>query len=337
MELDPRILEIAEGIRSMKIRGAGKIARSAAEALKIAAETYKGPSDPDEFKKYMERVADLIISTRPTAVSLPNAVYYVMFILEKTSGTVNELREAVVKRSEEFIKKSLEAVKIIGEIGARRIVNDAIVLTHCHSTAAASVIITAYKMGKIRRVYSTETRPFYQGRITARHLLEAGVPVVQIPDSSVRYIMQEVDQVVVGADTIASNGAVVNKVGTSQVALAAHEARVRVFVAAETYKFSPMTVIGELVPIEFRDPTEVVPMEWIQKHPHVKVLNPAFDVTPPEYIDAIITEEGVIPPQAAILVLLEKFGWALEKIKQGVEHRVKFEDTVEALGNEHSG
>ncbi len=329
LNLDKRILEIADGIKTMRIRGAGKIARAAAEALKIAAETYRGPRDPGEFRKYMERIAELIISTRPTAVSLPNAVYYVMYALERTSGGVDELIHAVTSRAEEFIKNSLEAVKRIGEIGARRIKSGATVLTHCHSTAAVSVIKTAYEMGKIEKVYSTETRPFYQGRITTRQLLEAGVPVIQIPDSSVRYIMHEVDQVVVGADTITSNGAVVNKIGTSQIALAAHEARVRVFVAAETYKFSPMTVIGELVPIEFRPETEVVPEEWIRKHPNVKVLNPAFDVTPPEYIDAIITEEGVIPPQAAILVLIEKFGWALEKIKQGAIHKVEFEESLE--------
>lgn len=329
MEIPPKVLEIAEGIKTMKIRGAGKIARAAAEALKVAALEYKGPMNERDFRKYMARIADLILSTRPTAVSLPNAVLYVMYRLMTSSGSIKELIETVVRTADRFIQESLEAVKRIGEIGAKRIKDDAIVLTHCHSTAAVSVIVTAYKMGKIRRIYSTETRPFYQGRITMKHLLEAGVPATQIPDSAVRYIMHEVDQVIVGADTIASNGAVVNKVGTSQVALAAHEARVRVFVAAETYKFSPATVIGELVPIEFRPSTEIVCKEWLEKHPSIEVLNPSFDVTPPEYIDAIITEKGVIPPQAAILVLMDRFGWAFSKIKQGEFGKLKFEETIE--------
>ncbi len=329
MKVPKKVLEIADGIRTMRIRGAGKIARAAAEALKIAALEYDGPMDEKSFRKYMARIADLVISTRPTAVSLPNAVYYVMYRLMTSQGGVNELREAVVNAADQFIQESLEAVRKIGEIGARRIKNNSVILTHCHSTAAVSVITTAYRMGKVVKVYSTETRPFFQGRITTRHLLEAGVPVIQIPDSAVRYVMHEVDHVVVGADTIASNGAVVNKVGTSQVALAAHEARVRVFVAAETYKFSPSTVIGELVPIEMRSPEEIVPREWIEAHPNIEILNPAFDVTPPEYIDAIITEIGVIPPQAAILVLMDRMGWALSKLKQGELGKIFFEETLE--------
>jgi len=306
-----RVLEIASGIREMKIRGAGRIARAAAEALKIAALSYNGVEDLVLFKKYMVEVGELLISTRPTAISLPNAVVYVLSSL-RNSSSFSEARESVIKQADNFIRESEEATKRISLIGAKRIKENSIVLTHCHSTAAVGVIIEAYKQGRVVRVYSTETRPFYQGRVTYTQLAKSGVPVVQIPDSAVRYVINEVDYVVVGADTVTSNGAVVNKVGTSQVALAAKEARTRVYVAAESYKFSPLTLIGELVTIEYRSPEEIVSREWIEKHPRVKVLNPVFDVTPPEYIDAIITEYGVIPPQAAVLILVEKLGWALD-------------------------
>ncbi|MCC6035166.1 MAG: ribose 1,5-bisphosphate isomerase [Desulfurococcaceae archaeon] len=306
-----RVLEIASGIREMKIRGAGRIARATAEALKIAALSYNGVEDLVLFKKYMVEVGELLISTRPTAISLPNTVVYVLSSL-RNSSSFSEARESVVKRADNFIRESEEATKRISLIGAKRIKENSIVLTHCHSTAAVGVIIEAYKQGRVVRVYSTETRPFYQGRVTYTQLAKSGVPVVQIPDSAVRYIINEVDYVVVGADTVTSNGAVVNKIGTSQVALAAKEARTRVYVAAESYKFSPLTLIGELVTIEYRSPEEIVSREWIEKHPRVKVLNPVFDVTPPEYIDAIITEYGVIPPQAAVLILVEKLGWALD-------------------------
>jgi ribose 1,5-bisphosphate isomerase len=329
-EVPSKVIEIAEGIKTMRIRGAGRIARAAAEALKIAALEYGGVKEISSFKKYMGKVADLLIATRPTAVSLPNAVMYVLASLHRANPrTFEDAVNAVVFSAEKFINESINAVKIIAETAAKRIRENSTILTHCHSSVAVSAIIEAYKLGRLVKVYSTETRPFFQGRITAKQLLENGVPVVQIPDSAVRYVMHEVDHVIIGADTVASNGAVINKIGTSQVALAAKEARVRVYVVAETYKFSPTTLIGEPVPIEFRDPAEIVPESWLRNHPRVKVLNPSFDVTPPEYIDAIITEIGVIPPQAAILVLMERLGWALDKIKQGGFTKIKFEDFTE--------
>ena len=163
------------------------------------------------------------------------------------------------------------------------------------------------------RVIATETRPKFQGYITARQLAKEGIDVVLIPDSAVRLAMKWVDKVVVGADTVTANGAVINKVGTSQIALTAKEARVRVFVAAETYKFSPITVLGELVVIEGRDPSEILDLETLRQYTLLKVRNPAFDVTPPGYIDAIVTELGVIPPQAAIMILRDFFGWTIQE------------------------
>ncbi len=308
------VVRIREDIRSMKIRGAGKIARAGAEALAKAAQAYRG-SDLNDFMKYMEEVANYVKSARPTAVSLPNAITYVISRLKRSEpSSVEEAKEIVIKTAEAFIKYSLNAVKIIGELGAKRIEYGDVIMTHCHSTAAVSVIVTAHKQGKVEKVYVKETRPKLQGLITAKALADAGLEVILIPDSAVRYYMKRINKVVVGADTVAANGAVVNKIGTSMVALAAKEARVRVYVAAETYKFSPMTVIGELVPIEIRDPTEIVSSDWIKKHPKVRIYNPVFDVTPPEYIDAIITERGVIPPQAALLILMEEYGLSIKEV-----------------------
>ncbi len=307
------VIKIAEDIKNMKIRGAGRIARAAAKALKNAAEEYKG-QEVKEFIEYMKSIAQLLVSTRPTAVSLPNAVAYVTSKLDKISKLtdISEAKRLIINKAEEFIEYSLKATDKIGEIGSRRIEDGDVILTHCNSSAAISVIVHAFKQGKKVKVYATETRPKFQGHITARTLLKEGINVTLIPDSAVRLVMKYVDKVVVGADTIAANGAVINKVGTSQIALAAHEARVRVFVAAETYKFSPATVVGELVTIEERSPLEVVDERFFKENKGVTVRNPAFDVTPPEYIDAIITEIGVIPPQAAILILKDMFGWAIK-------------------------
>ena len=307
-DLPKEVLEIREDIRTMKIRGAGRIARAAAMALAKAAEAFAG-KDVEDFVRYMEETATFLRGARPTAVSLPNAISFVMRRLrEKEVGAVEDGRRIVEEAAREFVEYSERAVDEIGELGARRFKNGDVVMTHCHSSAAAAVLAAAHRAGKVDRVYVKETRPRLQGLVAAKVLADAGLDVILIPDSAVRYFMKDVDRVIVGADAVAANGAVVNKVGTSVVALAAKEARVNFYVAAETYKFSPKTLIGELVPIEFRDPEEVVGREWLQEHPNVEVLNPVFDVTPAEYIDAIITERGVISPYAAPLILLEEYG-----------------------------
>lgn len=310
MKLPEEAERIADGIRSMRIRGAGLIARSAVEALQIVARQSKA-KDVEAFVEELTEAARFLLQTRPTAVSLPNGIRYVMHRVNGGKGraaTVEGIRSVAIQATEDFIENAKTAVHRIGEIGARRIRDGDVLLTHCNSSAAIEVMKTAWMQGRKFEVLVTETRPRFQGHITAHELAKAGIPVTLILDDAVRYFMQHVDKVLVGADAITANGALVNKIGTSMVALAAHEARVRVFVAAETYKFSPETMIGELVKIEDRDPAEMISPEQRRQIGSIKVLNPSFDVTPPEFIDLIITERGIIPPVGAILILEEVFG-----------------------------
>lgn len=294
-------------INRMEVRGAGKIARCAARALESCASSSMARTR-EEFLRELQESGKILISARPSAVSLPNAVRFILNRIKSSPGGVPELRTLTISTARDFIETSRRAVKVIGEIGARRIRDGETIMTHCHSNAALSVIITAWEQGKKIKVFATEARPRYQGHITARTLAEKGIPCTLIVDSAARTFMKEVDKVIVGADSIAANGAVINKIGTSQIALAANEARVVFMVAAESYKFSPMTLVGELVEIEERPSREVAdPL----KFKGVRIRNPAFDVTPPEYIDLIVTEKGVIPPQAAFVVIKEEFGWAL--------------------------
>ncbi|BEP16750.1 ribose 1,5-bisphosphate isomerase [Pyrofollis japonicus] len=316
------VLRIAEDIKTMRIRGAGRIARAAAEALMIAAEKYSGESLGD-FLNYMEGVARLLVSTRPTAVSLPNAVNYVMSVLrEKEYGSLEEARKAVIEKAREFIEYSRSALQRLGEIGARLIKTGDVILTHCNSSAVESVLRTAWRQGKRFKVFATETRPRFQGYITARDLAAEGIPVTLIPDSAVLTVIEKyrVTKVIVGADTVTANGAVINKIGTSQIALAAKLHGVTFIVATETYKFSPYTVVGQLVEIEERSPTEVLE----KPIPGLAIRNPAFDATPPEYIDMIVTERGIIPPKSAALLLWGMFRrHPVDKEKPQVE-----EDTI---------
>lgn len=296
-------------IKNMKIRGAGRIARAAVAALNEFAQSLHAETARQLYDELV-KAGEKLKTARPTAVSLPNAINFIIFAASKAverRDDPTELKKVVSEASSNFIQTSENAIKTIGEIGAKRIVDGDTVMTHCNSEAAISVLTTAHRMGKKIEVIVTETRPLMQGRSTASILAKRGLDVTLIPDSAVRLYMHKVDKVVVGADAIASNGAVVNKIGTSQIALAAHESRTRFYVAAETYKLSATTMLGELVEIEHRSPLEVVPSSWRKKNRRVKVMNPAFDVTPPEYIDIIITEQGVYPPQGIVLLMKELY------------------------------
>ncbi len=300
------VKQIARDIKTMRIRGAGRIARAAAMALKTVAETSKAKTTA-EFTRELDRASSLLLATRPTAVSLSNAVRFVTIGARQAKGAgLPTIRKTITSRADEFIKNSNEAVERIGKIGARRISKGDVILTHCNSESALSIIKTAFKQGKRVKVFVTESRPRLQGLLSARELSKAGIPTTLIVDSAVRHVIRDVDKVVVGADSIAANGAVINKIGTSQIALVAHEARVPFFIAAESYKFHPGTLTGKLVEIEERDPKEVVDPK---RFPRVKIRNPAFDITPAEYIDIIVTERGIIPPSAAYTVIQELFGW----------------------------
>jgi ribose 1,5-bisphosphate isomerase len=303
-----QVQEVAEKISSMEIRGAGRIARGAADALKdFAAQSSEG--DAQGYLEQLREAGNVLISARPTAVSLPNAVRYIIYRVENSKiEDAEKLRELTVQTAQEFINNSLDAVEKIGLYGARRIADGDTIMTHCNSSAALEVIKSAWREGKDIKVIASEARPRYQGHITVRELATEGIPATLIVDSAVRTMMKEVDKVVVGADCIAANGAVINKIGTSQIALCAHEARVLFFVAAETYKFHPETYLGEIVEIEERDSSEVAdPAEF----EGIIIKNPAFDITPSEYIDLIITERGLIPPQAAIMIIKDEFGGAV--------------------------
>jgi ribose 1,5-bisphosphate isomerase len=230
-------------------------------------------------------------------------------VLQYSGETLEEKKENLIERADEFIRW-VDAAKLeIGKIGVRRIKHGSTILTHCNSSAALSVIKEAHRAGKDIDVFATESRPRLQGHLTVRELREEGIPVTLIVDSAVRYFMREIDYVIVGADAITVNGALINKIGTSQIALAANEFRVPFMVAAETYKFSPKTLAGETVVIEERSAGEVAHDELISIG--VRVRNPAFDITPRRYIDLIITEIGAIPPEMAYLVIKERFGFKL--------------------------
>jgi len=304
------VSDTAEKIKKMEIRGAGRIARAAVAALRAHSEMVSS-TDLAAYREEMATAANLLITTRPTAVSLPNAVHLVMRSLSQDTLSVSSAKEAFSRACQSFIHSSEKAVQHIGEVGARHIRDGDVVLTHCNSEAALECLLEAHRKGVSFSVYATEVRPGNQGLLTIGTLNRAGIPTTYIVDSAVRYFMKEVDRVIVGADAVSVIGAVVNKIGTSQIALAAHEARTSFLVAAETYKFAPRTILGEYIEIEERDSSEVLPVALAETLPHITVRNPVFDVTPPEYVDLILTEEGAIPPQMAYIIIRDYLGWEI--------------------------
>jgi ribose 1,5-bisphosphate isomerase len=183
-----------------------------------------------------------------------------------------------------------------------------VILTHCHSSTVTHVLRKAKQQGKRFEVVCTETRPVLQGRITAKEMLKLGIKTTMIVDSAVRYFMNHVDIVIVGADAITSEGNVVNKIGTSAVALAAHEARTPFYVASELLKFDPATTCGDCEGIEERNSDEV----WKDAPNNLIIRNPAFDVTRRDYIHGLICEEGIVSPHTVLEIVNRKYPWIFQ-------------------------
>ena len=296
--------DTVKAIKDMEIRGAGRIARACASCIGDVARSGKWKS-LDDMRKDVISARDKIIASRPTAVSLLNGVQYTLKGFDDCKD-VQEAVNLITKNSGDFIKLSEEAVERIGIIGARRIKDGAIIMTHCNSSAALACIKQAHRSGKKVKVYATESRPWRQGILTVNELAKEGIDVTLIIDGAVRSVMKKVDIVLVGADTITSNGALINKIGTSQLALAANEARVPFVVCSETYKISPQTLFGDMVTIEERDTGEIIRKGEVPDS--VKVFNPVFDSTPAKYIDGIITEIGIVSPGSVYEIMMRQFG-----------------------------
>lgn len=295
----------ASDIEEMEIRGAATIADAAAEALGVQAEE-SDATEPEAFKASMRRAARELYQTRPTAVSLPNAL---RFVLQGMEGeTVPQLRESILEASREFRADLENARERLGRIGANRIRNGDLIMTHCHSTDALATIEHAIADGKAVEAIVKETRPRNQGHITAARLREMGVPVTLIVDNAANRYLNDVDSVLVGADSIAADGSVINKIGTRSLAVNARERGTPIVVAAQTIKLHPGTLTGHTVEIEMREESEVITDEQRSEIGDIDVANPAFDVTPPRHVDAIITERGQYPPESIVSLMRELYG-----------------------------
>jgi methylthioribose-1-phosphate isomerase len=295
--------EVAEAIRTMKIRGAPLLGAAAAFALALAAYHSKARRK-EELIGDLEKAAERIRGTRPTAVNLFWAVDRILDKVRSFSGNAKNLATLVVEEAQKIADEDVSANHMIGKHGAELINDGDVILTHCNAGALATVdygtalgvVRATWEQGKGVRVIATETRPMLQGaRLTTYELLRDGIPVTLITDNMVGYVMYErmVDKVIVGADRIVQD-AVINKIGTFTIAVLAKEHNVPFYVAAPKSTFD-LTLKSSDVAIEEREPEEVTHVGSRKIAAEgVKVLNPAFDITPLDYVTAIICESGIL-------------------------------------------
>ncbi len=303
LELDD-YQDVAAAIKDLKIRGAPAIGIAGAYAVALGALKIKSKSGND-FIKELHSVIDVIAATRPTARNLFFALERMKDAADSDSNPA-EIKKALVEEAVKIHREEADATERISDYGAELIQDESTILTHCNtgplatsgSGTALGVIITAHKQGKKVAVLADETRPLLQGaRLTTWELKRAGVPVTLITDSMAGYFMDkgEVDCVITGADRIAANGDAANKIGTYTLAVLAREHHIPFYIAAPTSSIDPSIKNGEEIIIEERDPEEVTRIQGVPIAPEgVAAANPAFDVTPHDYISAIITENGVI-------------------------------------------
>ena len=295
--------DVANAIRTLVIRGAPAIGVAGAFGLALAALQSKATTKEDMIKD-LEQAKKILFETRPTAVNLAWGLNKMMNVA-KNSQNINEIKESIVEAATTLAEDDVKINKAMGKNGAVLFDNNDTIMTHCNAGALATVaygtalgVVRAIKeSGKNIKVIATETRPVMQGsRLTTFELKHEGIDVSLIPDTAVGYTMANglINKIVVGADRILSTGHVFNKIGTYQIAIIAKQHNIPFYVAAPLSTFDLNSNTEDVV-IEQRKASEVTSIGNKKTAPDgINVINPAFDMTPPELISGIITEKGVI-------------------------------------------
>jgi methylthioribose-1-phosphate isomerase len=297
------IVELAEAIRTMKMRGAPLLGVAAAFGLALVA-YHSESEEKEELNEELEKAAETLKRTRPTAVNLFWAVDRILNQAKDFRGNTADLVAFVVKEAQKIADEDVRANRLIGKHGAQLVRDGDVILTHCNAGGLATVeygtalgvVKAAWEQGKKIKVVATETRPKLQGaRLTTYELMNDGIPVTLVTDNMVGYIMynQLVGKVIVGADRVVRD-AVINKIGTYTIAVSAKEHNIPFYVAAPKSTFDMKSTAADVI-IEERRAEEVTHLNSRRTAPEgVNVLNPAFDITPLEYVTAIICEDSVL-------------------------------------------
>lgn len=303
--------DVAEAIRSLRVRGAPAIGVGAGFGMLLALTRYLREQEDNESvegaQEHLRSIGHMLRTTRPTAVNLAWAVERILKCIDAAGDihSTETLLQLVRDEALAIAQEDRDACQRMGELGAELIADGDTLLTHCNAGALAATgigtalapIYVAHSSGKKLHVFVDETRPILQGaRLTAWELQREGVPLTLITDNMAGYFMRQgrINAIFVGADRIAANGDVANKIGTYSVAVLASVHNIPFYVVAPTSTVDLSLASGEQIPVEQRKPEEVTKLRGIQIAPAgVSVANPAFDITPFSYVTAIITERGI--------------------------------------------
>jgi ribose 1,5-bisphosphate isomerase len=297
-----QLLKDSERIKSLEIQGATNVATNAINFLCEYANRISKDLNIDEIFRKLYEAREILFNTRETEPAMRNGLNFIMNQLEKQKQGLNKNRifEIISQCRDEYKKMLKDSKQRIAEIGARRFPDPGsnkkfIVMTHCHSSVVNRIFLEAKKQGKDNfKVVATETQPILQGRKTVKKLIKNEIEVIHIIDSAMRWAVNnlDVDLIIIGADSLTSEGTIINKIGSRLLALVAHEEHVPFYVASPLLKYNPQTSFGILEKIEMRDPKEI----WENAPEKLQILNPAFETVSRRYIDGLISEAGIFAP-----------------------------------------
>ena len=302
---------VIEEIRNMNVKGGSPFGRAAAWAFKLALQQ----EDLKTFSEIKTRFTYLkkqMYELKPTMATIYNSCEAIMQELDETMK-VNILKEKVIHLCDNIIEQSFVAVEKVGEIGSHLIRDHDVVLMHSYSSTLMGIFQSAANDKKRFKVICTESRPLRESRNAVNVLTRLGIETMFISDASVYEFMNEADMIIMGADTLCTNGDVANKMGSAQIARLAQSCKIPVYFASELYKLDIRTLNGEKVILERRDKCELVDEDDFKDFDQVEVINQFFDLTPASDITGIVTEFGVLHPSQ----MLQYWSKLWDNIKEG--------------------
>ncbi len=318
-------IEAARKISALEIQGATNIAMFAVKEMVKFAQRNKSLSRKELWKQLI-KVEEIFTKSRSTEPGMRNGLMYILGKLQhdQSQGISLDLPKMIEIYGSEYENILKEAKKSIAQYGNNLIPENLekpyIIQTHCHSSIVEAILIEAHNQGKNFIVVSSETRPFYQGRITAKKLSEAGIKVIQVVDSAMRWVANNYnsDIIIIGADAITSEGTVLNKIGSRLLALVAKEMHIPLYVASPLLKYNPGTAFGNYEKIEMRDTKEIW-KDWTDSPKDLTYLNPAFETINRVYISGVITEAGIYP-SGQVHIMFSKTYPFLQQAYKVIEH-----------------